>query len=280
MKKKVLKITALLIAVVLITRLGIFANSLVGNPVSKMLAERTAETYLAEEYEDTDFYIENIGFNFKDGNYYVHVKSPSSIDTYFTLYISMSGNLERDTYSDVLNGWNTANRLNETYCMLVDTVLKNPSFPYRSEIAFGRLECISRQWLGQHDVPSYALIEEDLEIDKLYDITKLGTEAGHLIIYVDDETVSIERAAEIMLDVKHFMDEGGVPFYAMDFVLQYPRTEDDEARPGGSIHILNFLYTDIYERGMTERVQAANDAALAYYAEQDKQKLAEEPITK
>ena len=79
---------------------------------------------------------------------------------------------------------------------------------------------------------------------------------------------------------KHFMDEGGVPFYAMDFVLQYPRTEDDEARPGGSIHILNFLYTDIYERGMTERVQAANDAALAYYAEQDKQKLAEEPITK
>ena len=129
-------------------------------------------------------------------------------------------------------------------------------------------------------MPSYALIEEDLEIDKLYDITKLGTEAGHLIIYVDDETVSIERAAEIMLDVKHFMDEGGVPFYAMDFVLQYPRTEDDEARPGGSIHILNFLYTDIYERGMTERVQAANDAALAYYAEQDKQKLAEEPITK
>lgn len=82
MKKKVLKITALLIAVVLITGLGIFANSLVGNPVSKMLAERTAETYLAEEYGDTDFYIENIGFNFKDGNYYVHVKSPSSIDTY------------------------------------------------------------------------------------------------------------------------------------------------------------------------------------------------------
>ena len=81
---------------------------------------------------------------------------------------------------------------------------------------------------------------------------------------MDDGTVSIERAAEVMLDVKHFMDEGGVPFYAMDFVLQYPRTEEDEARPGGSIHILNFLYTDIYERGMT------NNAALAYYAEQDK----------
>lgn len=128
MKKKVLKITALLIAVVLITGLGIFANSLVGNPVSKMLAERTAETYLAEEYGDTDFYIESIGFNFKDGNYYVHVKSPSSIDTYFTLYISMGGKLERDTYSDVLNGRNTANRLNDTYRMLVDTVLEKSVF--------------------------------------------------------------------------------------------------------------------------------------------------------
>ena len=38
MKKKHIKIIALIIAIILIIGLGVFANALLGNPISKMLA--------------------------------------------------------------------------------------------------------------------------------------------------------------------------------------------------------------------------------------------------
>lgn len=270
--KKFYKIAALFLALLLMAGLGLFANSLVGNPISKMLARRTAETYLAQTYGGTDFYVEDLGFNFKDGSYYAHIKSPSSMDTWFTLCITMGGRLTRDTYPDVLDGSNTARRLMDAYRALADTVLENPAFPYSSEIAFGDLEIVAREWVGWDDVPDYALISEELEIDRLYDIPALGARAGHLVVYVDEETVSLERAAEIMLDIRSLMDDGGVPFYVMDFVLQQLRTGPEDARPEGSIHILNFPYADIYEEGMTDRVRAASEAATAYYAEQDAKK--------
>ena len=46
MKKKILKILALVLALALIAGICVFANSLVGNPVSKMLVTKTAEKYL------------------------------------------------------------------------------------------------------------------------------------------------------------------------------------------------------------------------------------------
>ena len=55
MKKKVLKIIALIIAIALIVTVCWFANALCGNPISKWLAQRAADTYLDEHYPDTDF---------------------------------------------------------------------------------------------------------------------------------------------------------------------------------------------------------------------------------
>ena len=65
MKKKWMKIAALIVALLIIAGLCVFANALVGNPVSKWLATRTAEKHLEEVYGDTDFVIEKIGFNFR-----------------------------------------------------------------------------------------------------------------------------------------------------------------------------------------------------------------------
>ena len=81
MKKKVLKIIALIVAIALIICIGLTANSLNGNPISKMLARRGANNYLEEHFPDTDYYIEDLGFSFKFTGYYAHVRSESSIDT-------------------------------------------------------------------------------------------------------------------------------------------------------------------------------------------------------
>ena len=263
---------ALITAFLLIIGLSWFANAVLGNPVSKMLAENTAKKHLAETYADTDYYIERIAFNFKTGGYYAHIKSPSSIDTEFTLYISMLGELTLDTYEDVLNGFNTANRLQQEYRDLADTIFEHPSFPYSGRIGYGTLEIYLEELIASdeyYDIPSYSINQNTLELDKIYDIRELGRQAGHLIIYVEADTVSIEKASEMMLDIKTYFDAANIPFAAMDFTLQYMKTEDG-THSDEEVRVENFPYEDIYPEGMNDRVLEADKALKAFYEELDK----------
>ena len=274
MKKKTQKILAAVAAFVILGGLGWFVNALVGNPVSKMLAARAAEKYLEETYAGTDYDIERISYSFKDGNYHAFIKSPTSIDTEFSLSITMLGKIRLDTYEDVIDGFNTARRLEGEYRALTDTVFENPSFPYTCHISYGTLEIYPEEALHDpnvNDVPAYAINQSTLILDKIYDIRELGRQAGHLIIYVESDAVSVEKAAEIMLDIRAIFDDAGVPFAAMDFTLLYPRSED-ETRPDGEVSVAGFLYDEIYEGGMIERVAEADRALKAYYAEQDAKK--------
>ena len=274
MKKKWMKIAALVAALIIIAGLCWFANALVGNPVSKWLATRTAEKHLEKVYGDTDFVIEKIGFNFKDTDYYAHVISPSSEDSSFSLRIGMWGQLLLDTYeSRVLTGNNTQNRLYMEYRALADTVLEAPDYPFTSFIAYGDLHVGFRPAdveLPADYYPEHYYIIEELVLDKKYDIRELGAKAGYLIVYVEDDIVTVERAAEVLLELKEVFDRRNVPFYAIDFVLEYPRKPEGGTTKEGRVEADGFLYTDIYEEGMIERMSAANDAANAYHAEQDR----------
>ena len=88
MKKKVLKILAFVVAIALIIGVSVFANALVGNPISKHIATNKAEKILEDKYSDKDFEIEKIVYSFKDGYYHVFIKSPSSIDSSFNIKAS------------------------------------------------------------------------------------------------------------------------------------------------------------------------------------------------
>lgn len=256
LRRKLQKAGAFLAAALSVIGLCMFANALVGNPISELLAKKAANAHLSKHYADTDFVIEKINYSFKDGGYYAHIISPSSDDSYFALRFDMAGNLRYDSYeSMVANGQNTVRRLNQAYRKLTESVLESSAFPFRSEIAFGDLELI-----------------EGLELDRLYDIPKLGAKAGHLTVYVDEEIVSIERAAEILLEIRHLMEEGGAPFFSIDFVLQHPYSEKDAIRAEGRIEVRRFLCADIYQEGMSERVKEANEATLAYYERLDQEK--------
>ena len=272
MKKKVLKIIALVVAVALIAGVGFFANALVGNPISKWVATNTAEKHLEEKYGEKDFEIERVTFSFKDGYYHAFIQSPSSIDSNFTIMIDMWGNLKFDYYEDrVLTGWNTADRIGMDYREKVDAVLDSQAFPYVEHIGYGDIEFVPKEYKDDPSVPEYAIVTDDLTLDAFYDINELGAKAGKLTIYLDDETVSHERLAELILDTRKIFDNAGVKFYCLDFILEYPK-QIDSGKKEGRVEVMNFLYTDIYEEGMVERVKASNDAANAYYEEQDLEK--------
>lgn len=271
MKKKFWKILALILAVALIAGICVFANALAGNPISKLLAERSVERYLAEQYPGTDYYVERLGFNFKFTNYYAHIRSVSSMDTQFTLHIDYLGKVCFDTYDDVTNGYVTARRLEDEYRSLTDQILDNPSFPYETDIAFGSLVINPREAIENPDVtdiPEWSIVTQDLILDHAYDIRELGRQAGELIIYVYSEELTCEIAAEILLGIRAEFDKAAVPFRAIDFTLRHPRTEDgpwDEEYIGAE----DFPYEQITEEGLADRIRQADADLKAYRAEQD-----------
>ena len=276
MKKRILKIAAFVFAIALIVGVCIFANALVGNPISKAMATNTAEKHIEENYADKDFEIERVTFSFKDGYYHAFIYSPSSIDSDFTILVDMWGKLRYDTYEDrVLSGGNTADRISRDYRAVVDKVLDSQAFPYNEHIGYGDFDFYPRVHLEEYSVPEYALITEDLTLDAFYDVNELGAKHGKLTIYIDDDTVSYERLAEILLDIRKIFDDSGVKFYVIDCVLEYQKNEDSSKKQEGRVEVREFLYADIYEDGMVERVKASDEAAKAYYAEQDAEKLKE-----
>lgn len=271
MKKKYLKILAFIVAIVLIVGLACLTNSLNGNPISKILAKRTAKKYLFENYAGTDYCIDHVSYSFKDGNYHIFIKSPTSIDTEFSLCITMLGEFLFDTYDDVVDGFNTARRIDQEYRELTEMVFESASFPYRCYISNGTLEIYPEEAFENPDVnevPPYALNQKELILDKIYDVRTLGKQAGHLVIYVENNHVTFEDAAEIMVGIKNIFDDAAIPFVTMDFVLQYPRPEEG-GRLEGEIHVDNFTYDEIYEEGMVERVRKAHEALDEYYEKMD-----------
>ena len=277
MKKRILKIAAFVFAIALIVGVCVFANALVGNPISKAMATNTAEKHLEENYADKDFEIERVTFSFKDGYYHAFIYSPSSIDSDFTILVDMWGKLRYDTYEDrVLSGGNTADRISRDYRAVVDKVLDSQAFPYNEHIGYGDFDFYPRVHLEEYTVPEYALITEDLTLDAFYDVNELGAKHGKLTIYIDDDTVSYERLSEILLDIRRIFDDSGVKFYVIDCVLEYQKNEDSSKKQEGRVEVREFLYADIYEEGMVERVKASDEAANAYYDEQDGEKLKEQ----
>lgn len=275
MKKKVLKVSALVLAIVLTIGVGIFADSLVGNPVSKFLATKSANEYLEKNFSDKDFQIEEVTYDFKTGGYYARVTSPTSIDSHFSILLNFVGKVDYDTYDDVTTGWNTAYRLEDDYRNAVKAITESKDFSEKYFIAYGEIPCILSDYPIDEEHPEYALQKEELVIDKIYDIKEVASQHGKLVLYAYDDEVTHERLAELLLDVKNKFDKSGVTFKAVDFVLEPPKVEGEPYMSDEQISIRNFYYSDIYEDGLVERVKKANQETIEYYEEQDKIKEAE-----
>lgn len=251
-RNRVLRGLAFAAAAALAGGILLLSSALMGNPVSRYLAEAGAEEYLTEQYPGTDYRVDRVLYDFKTGSYRAEVVSPSSIDTHFELKLDLRGNMEYDDYDEcVANGMNTTNRVDKAYRDLVDPILQRLNLDYTLHIGYGEI----------------AFSETEPELDKEYDLQELGAREGKLIVYIRDDTVTEERAAEILLDVKALMDENGATFHSIHFVLVHPSPGEGIAPPEGQVEALDFLYEDIYQEGLAERLRQASLEAAAYWAE-------------
>jgi len=200
-------------------------------------------------------------YSVKTGKYHVLIKSPISIDTHFGISISLMGDIYSDSYEEkVLSKWNTYSRIDREYMDIVRTIFDSDDFIYESDMGFGNLI------LKDEDI-------EELEIDKIYDMKELGRMAGDIVLEIKDEEVNAKRASEILLNVKDIFDKQDVLFYTIYFSIEEPRVEQEKGFYDiEKFSVSEFLYSDIYEKGLIERVEKAAKDLEEYYKMEDSKK--------
>lgn len=262
--RKPLRVIAAVIAFAMIAVLLEFANELLGNPVSYLVAKNNAKKYVAENYADEGYVVEDASYFFKFKDYVVHVGKPDSEDCHFTVYYNMFGQFRGDNYENLIgNGENSRGRLSTSYSDLVRGVIESSANPYYSTkaIQFGELIFEGNEEIQKGIVRGFGLSRDILIPDKQYDIAELGAQGGLITFYADVEEATPEKAAQVLLDIDGFMEGGGVPFYAIDLTL---RTSD-----GDYYFVDNFLRSDIYEEGLVERVGSVGMTVDQYNAKYD-----------
>ncbi len=251
------KISALAAMILLI--LGLFVITACRGPLTKGQVARVANSYVAQTYGDTDFYVEKIELSDKNPHlYHAYIVSPGSDDSHFIVSIDRWGKIKSDSYSNaVLSGANTADRMRKEYWDGVEAVVTSRAFPYRVTRVTADISFYPKEMKGTSGVPEYALFIEDLTLDASFD-ADFGAKAGNVSIDIQDDTISVERLAEILLDLKEILDNEGLPFYSITCNLADP----DPAtwwEDGGRLQLIHFLSSDIYEEGMVKRVREASE---------------------
>ncbi len=254
---KICKIIAAVIAFALTAGLLLFAVALLGNPISYGMVKSRAQKYIAENYADEDYVLTDVSYSFKFGDYLAHIEKPGSEDCRFTLFYGMNGKFNGDNYESLVQGgFNVRTRLDIRYRELCDTVFESAAFPYAGDISFGELVF---EGDGQDFYQTkFGLSGSILKPDAVYDIPELGRQAGRITVDVDSEDVSSEKAAEVLLNIKKVMEQGGAPFYAINLELEAP--------DGKYCELVNFLAADIHEDGLVERVNANRQKTEELYA--------------
>lgn len=268
--KKAVKALIIALSIIVAGTILFFVCSFFGNPVSYVLAKNSADDYIAENYGDYDLEIEKIGYDFKTTGYYANVFSPTSIDTHFSVYFDLFGRPVRDSFDNVTDGWNTYMRLENQYRELCNTVFEDVKKTFVSDIDFGEIKTFeySEDYCGKE---LYGVVLSELILDYEYDIKEVAKEAGHIVFYYDETELTAEKSAERLLEFKAIFDKHGIPFNAIDFIAQEPKT-DENAGSRKEFAVREFLYSDIYEEGLEERLQEAADNLKDYYTKEDTKK--------
>lgn len=261
--KKIIKLIAAFLAIVLIVGVCYCANAFLGNPVSYLLASLSAGKYIEENHAGTDYEVERVAYSFKDGKYYAYLTSPANIDGDFTLTIDYKGEVENNNYTwRVENRYNTESRLQNEYYKLVKEGLSD-------SLAYNIIAEFTFKFPEEFEKHEEALLLEELELNKEYDIKELARKQGNVLLWTKVNEPNAETLAEILLEVKRTADENEVPFYSLEVELF------KEGENISRLSVMQFLYADIYEDGLLERIEREVEETKAYYEQKAQEKQEE-----
>lgn len=239
------------------------------NPLSDMITRMQVKNYLEENYAGMGYEIESFGFNGLESHYRYTVSIPGSTDKRFDIRLEKYGGVYLDTYdTDVELNINTSDRIYEEYYRAVKGAVDINDIISGEEYGSvsGFVEFASKEDYGKYDdIPDYAYFYEDLVPEKEYDINEMGKHHGKIFVSINNvEDLSYKRAAEVLLRVKDELDKAGIEFYCAYVALSSPPSGPyGEAQYMDPYITVNDMpYDEIYEEGLSERVEANYKAYL------------------
>lgn len=170
-----------------------------GNPISRLMAEKSATKYIEAHYKDLDLNRDKAYYNFKDGYYTVRLRSKTSKDTAFMLGFDSFGKLKQNTYDDIL--FNTEIRLLDELRGYGADLQYKYNFPY--EISLNTVE----------DVP-----RENLVLDQEFDFDNFKENVNAQAFgYVKNP--SLEKCFDVLCDLQKIMDKSSLKVTKYSVIL-------------------------------------------------------------
>ena len=217
-----------------------------GNPISRLIAEKSATKYIETHYKDLDLIRDRAYYNFKDGYYIVRLRDKNSEDTKFYLGFDSFARIKADTYDSIL--FNTWIRLSDELRDYGKDLEKKYNFPY--EITLNTVN---------DD------IEEKLVLDQKFDFDNFKENVNAQAFgYV--KKPSLEKCFDVLCDLQKIMDKTSlkVTKYSIILIPEENKKPDGEAESWeGALSVHDVPeevvrnkdikeFTNIYEKSISE----------------------------
>ena len=209
------KIIALTLGLALVGGLLYFANGLIGNPLSKIVAKHSVSNYIDENYGALNLEITDFNFNFKTGGYYANCQSTSSRDTVFSINVDSFGNIGYDTYeSEVLERYSTFRRLDSELRHIGDAM-------FRENLDHNVVHSIFHLDSNSGNMQDLLIPNMELDINN----PPLPLVAS---VTVDDPDVSYDKMAEILVDMADLCEFKNIPVDFYSIRIEFDRLDSVE----------------------------------------------------
>ena len=258
---KIIRIIGIIILIlILLTPAFLF----LGNPVSYVLTFASTGICILFEHPELDVQLDRIVYDFKFGGYNAYYSSPSSIDTHFIFVCDGLGRIRYNSIECIYDGTNTFDRIQTNYQSACDAAL-DAEFSFELNFGYSQITVEHGNEVSSINKDFGILMAdiENLELDGDYDFRVYAAKHGRIYLSVFDPQVTPQRAAQILLEVKEHFDRENIPFYAVELMLNTNGVSEDY------VWLVDFLYQDIYEEGLADRVAVSNNLTHDHYEEKE-----------
>lgn len=235
-------------------------NFLFGNPVSRTMAMRNAQTILNIRFGSGKYQVSSADYWIEDSDYFVRCEMPGSPDSAFSMNFGMFGNYRYDDYENVVeHKGGVIKRMNREYSNIVRVALEKLYGENESIDGYGRILTENEESRdAAEDKPQLNYLSVDqIEPDQVFDFEEIGKKYGEVVIMREDTDLSAGRIASLLLELKSHLDQQGVRFQAISVSLSDRSSADGSGEGYPIASVWDFPCDMIYEDGLVKRVADA-----------------------